>query len=101
MDYREAVIDCVEYLRDGYKREGIAIFNNIDSLRENLKAGYFSEQKEENSFEDHHSPAIIVDHIVSSVISEIFGDLYATGQYNLNVVDNALAQLRRRGVISH
>ena len=101
MDYREAVIDCVEYLREGYKIEGFAIFNNVDLLKENLKSGYLIEQRKGNSSENHFPISITIDSIIGSVISEIFGDLYIMGEYNFNVVDNALAQLHRKGLISN
>ena len=100
MDYREAIIDCVEYLRDGYGEKGYSIFNNIDLLRKNLESGYFSAQKKENLFVMNDSVPVIIDHMIGSVISEIFGDLYMTGRYNFDVVDNALNQLIRRGVVS-
>jgi len=90
MDYKEAIKNIIEYFKEGFERDGPRIFNNINNLRERLTIDHL------NSYSDKEFS--ISDHLISSVISEIFGDLYITGEYNFNVADNALEQLIRRGL---
>ncbi len=104
MDYKKTVEDIVEYFKEGFEREGQGIFNDIDNLKERLNEVYLytcSDRSFDLVTEGLKKYSLITDHLISSVISEIFGDLYITGEYNFNVVDNALEQLRRRGLITN
>lgn len=98
MKYRGAISSIVAYLREGYEQKGINIFNDLEPIRYRLMP-YFSNQEKKEKWRNSEPPSFTIDCIIASVMSEIFGDLYITGEYNFNIVDNALDQLKRRGIV--
>lgn len=95
MNYREAVIEIAENLREGYEKEGYNYFNKgIERLRKSITKSYFNSR-------DNKDTRNKVDTVIGAVTSEIFGNLNVTGEYDFRVVDNALMQLRQRGLLDN